>query len=63
MHMKRTNETPFFCCGQLPSEGHTEACRKQFIEDNQIITLDDMYGPDGDVPAPVEARVKRASRW
>ena len=21
------NEQPYFCCGQLPSEGHTSACR------------------------------------
>lgn len=29
------NESPYFCCGNLPSEGHTGACRSEDAEDRR----------------------------
>lgn len=30
------NETPYFCCGNLPSEGHTKACLDSNDHDSLI---------------------------
>jgi hypothetical protein len=31
------NERPYFCCGQLPSEGHTKTCVERNCEDELIV--------------------------
>lgn len=49
------NEQPYFCCGQLPSEGHTAQCAKRHGW-NECATCGEDHDSDSQCPMAIAER-------